>query len=142
MSVSNNPQFFVAIFFTATPPQTHPFTATPRLKRVAEGASIHRGCSTRKTNLQSYTPMPSPEELSPKGLRQKIHTQSFRCTLQAVASSIHIFRLIVYACISQNLKMTAGGFEPTPFQNGALSCRLKSLGQAVLTPRAEILTVW
>ena len=33
----------------------------------------------------------------------------------------------------QQREMTAVGFEPTPFRNGALSHRLRPLGQTVLT---------
>ena len=35
-----------------------------------------------------------------------------------------------------NPKLTAVGFEPTPFRNGALSHRLRPLGQTVMTAGA------
>ena len=39
-------------------------------------------------------------------------------------------------------KMTPVGFEPTPFRNGALSHRLRPLGQSVLEMKAYCLDPW
>ena len=39
-------------------------------------------------------------------------------------------------------KMTVVGFEPMPFQNGALSHRLRPLGQTVLGTMAEWLQIY
>ncbi len=38
----------------------------------------------------------------------------------------------VLICTPWHIKMTAAGFEPTPFRNGALSHRCRPLGQTVL----------
>ena len=38
--------------------------------------------------------------------------------------------------------MTAVGFEPTPFRNGALSRRLRPLSQTVLRPETQLWCDW
>ena len=46
-------------------------------------------------------------------------------------AQIHI-AVFTQLMLSEHAQLTAVGFEPTPFRNGALSHRLRPLGQTVL----------